>query len=164
MSRGNLLITQEWERESLNWIAAEVRGRGFNTNDVGMLQLSCEYSGIIGQQLAHKLSCGEKPMNIEPVNIPYNGEFEVVIHPDVLDRHRRWLVVDSGCLTGRNFRSVETILLNYGVPRDQMLFCCIACTFQAAFVPDICPVRFDAKSQAVHFWWECGTQAFGAGV
>lgn len=157
----NLLIDQAWELRLIDKVCEEIRAwLLLSSAKVGILQLSYEYSGLVAQLLAHKLSTTDGPLDIEPVNIPYKGEFPVVIHPDQLDPYEALIVVDSGCLSGRNFKNVERILLDYGFPRNKLWFCCLAADLNGQFQPDSCPLWFDGTTQMVHFWWETKTTRF----
>ena len=157
----NLLIDQSWELRLIDKVCDEIRASlPLSSSKAGILQLSYEYSGLMAQLLAHKLSTADGPLDIEPVNIPYKGEFPVVIHPDQLDPYEVLIVVDSGCLSGRNFKNVERMLLDYGFPRNKLWFCCLAADLNSQFQPDSCPLWFDGNKQMVHFWWETKTTRF----
>lgn len=157
----NLVITPEWEQQAFRRIAQFARSRRMHAGNAGILQLSAEYSGIMGQRLSHMLSHNGDPMPIEVVDIPYAGEFAVSITPDQMDPYERLLIVDSGCLSGMNFTNVCNLLLDYGFPREQLVFACVACDTRSRFSPDVCPVFFDGNTQVVHFWWESKTRNFG---
>jgi hypothetical protein len=161
--RQNLLIDREWELRLVDKVCDQARlDLPLASAKIGVLQLSYEYSGLVAQLLAHKLSVGDGPLDIEPVNIPYRGEFPVVIHPNQLDPYEALIVVDSGCLTGRNFAAVERILLDYGFRRDRLWFCCLAADLNGRFKPDCCPLWFNGDTHMVHFWWETKTTHFNA--
>jgi hypothetical protein len=87
-------------------------------------------------------------------------EFEAFIHPDQLDPYYSLIVVDSGCLSGNNFRKIEKKLLDYGYPRSQLFFTCVACDLNSVFRPDFCPIYFDGNTTMAHFWWETKTNRF----
>jgi len=158
----NLYIDREWETKCIDKICEEIRSnsRIDLANKIAILQLSYEYSGLMAQLIAHKLSDRSEPLDIEPVNIPYKDEFEAVIHPDKLDPYDSLIVVDSGCLSGNNFRKIEKKLLDYGYPRSQLYFTCVACDLNSIFRPDFCPIYFNGDEQMVHFWWETKTDKF----
>lgn len=155
----SLVVDREWELRLVDKICDDLRAT-FSVEDCAILQLSCEYSGIMAQLLSHKLSQKDGPIDIEPVNIPYAGEFPVRIHPDQLDPYKRLIVVDSGCLSGRNFTNVERILLDYGFTRNNLRFCCLAADLNSQFKPDVCPLWFNGTTDIVHFWWETKTSRF----
>jgi hypothetical protein len=129
-------------------------------NDLAILQLSYEYSGLMAQLMCHKLSTKDEPLDIEPINIPYKNEFETVIRPDQLDPYAKLIVIDSGCLSGNNFRKTEQKLLDYGFNRSDLFFTCVACDLNSVFQPDFCPIFFDGDTTMAHFWWETKTQKF----
>jgi len=157
----SLFIDRDWELKLVDKVCATIRDTDFlSCNKVGILQLSYEYSGIMAQLLSHKLSTANEPIDIEPINIPYNGEFEVTIHPDQLDNYDKLIVLDSGCLSGKNFTNVKTILLDYGFKRNDLFFCCLACGTDSIFTPDYCPLYFNSSSDMIHFWWETKTNRF----
>lgn len=158
----NLYIDREWETKCIDKICEEIRNHSFiNLSDnIGILQLSYEYSGLIAQLMAHKLSNKNEPLDIEPIDIPYKNEFEAVLHPDKLDKYHTLIVVDSGCLSGNNFKKIEKKLLDYGYPRLQLFFTCISCDLNSIFRPDFCPVYFDGDTTMAHFWWETKTNRF----
>lgn len=158
--KNNLLIDKDWELSAIDKICLDIRSKNFITDKTAILQLSYEYSGLLAQLMAHKLSYKDGPIDIEPVNIPYKSEFETIIYPNQLDPYDKLIVVDSGCLSGNNFKRVETKLLDYGYNRDNLIFCCIACDFNSVFVPDICPIFFNGNNDIVHFWWETKTTKF----
>jgi hypothetical protein len=114
----------------------------------------------MAQLISHKLSSKDEPIDIEPVNIPYKDEFEAFIHPNQLDPYYTLIVVDSGCLSGNNFKKIEQKLLDYGYPRSQLFFTCIACDLNSVFRPDFCPIYFDGDTTMAHFWWETRTDKF----
>jgi len=159
MSKRNLLIDYDWELRLIDKVCDDIRST-FNVEHCAILQLSYEYSGLLAQLMAHKLSYGDGPLDIEPVNIPYANEFPVHIHPDQLDPYKRLIVVDSGCLSGKNFTNVERILLNYGFARSHLCFCCLATDLNSCFKPDVCPLWFNGDKDLVHFWWETKTSRF----
>lgn len=161
MEKRNLLIDRDWELRLVDKVCDDIRST-FSVERCAILQLSYEYSGLLAQLMAHKLSQGDGPLDIEPVNIPYAGEFPVRIHPDQLDPYERLIVVDSGCLSGRNFGTVERILLDYGFARSHLRFCCLAADLNSRFVPDVCPLWFNGDTDMVHFWWETKTSKFNA--
>ena len=158
----SLLIEQSWELKLIDNVAESIRRSKWLDGDqkIAILQLSYEYSGLFAQILAHRLTLAGEPMPIEPVDIPYKNEFEVVIHPDKLDPYRKLIVLDSGCLTGGNFTRVRTRLINYGYRPEDLIFVCLACSSESVFTPDHCPLIFDGTKAMVHFWWECKTTKF----
>jgi hypothetical protein len=162
MATKNLYIDREWETKCIDKICQEIRQNSLINlaNKTAVLQLSYEYSGLMAQLIAHQLSNKDEPLDIEPVNIPYKDEFEAVIHPDQLDPYYSLIVVDSGCLSGNNFRKIEKRLLDYGYPRSQLYFTCVACDLNSVFRPDFCPIYFDGDTTMAHFWWETKTDKF----
>ena len=158
----NLYIDRAWEDQCIIRICREIRQQSLIdlSNSVAILQLSYEYSGLMAQLMAHYLSSKDGPIDIEPVNIPYKAEFDPVLHPDQLEPYHSLIVIDSGCLSGKNFHNIETKLLHYGFPRARLFFTCIACDLNSIFRPDFCPVYFNGDDHMVHFWWETGTTRF----
>jgi hypothetical protein len=156
----NLFIDMEWELKCIDKICNEIRHSFPYQESVSILQLSYEYSGLMAQLISHKLSSNNKPIDIEPVNIPYKNEFEAFIHPDQLDPYSKLIVVDSGCLSGNNFKKIEVKLLDYGFERSDLFFTCVACDLNSIFQPDFCPIYFNGDEQMVHFWWETKTNKF----
>jgi len=161
MGKRNLLIDRDWELRLIDKVCDDVR-TSFGVVDCAILQLSYEYSGLLAQLMAHKLSVSDGPLDIEPVNIPYAGEFTVRIHPDQLDPYQKLIVVDSGCLSGNNFHNIEKLLIDYGFSRSRLCFCTLACDLRSRFKPDICPLWFNGETDMVHFWWETKTTRFDA--
>ena len=123
----NLYIDREWETKCIDKICEKIRHLFPFGDKVAILQLSYEYSGLMAQLMAHKLSSKNEPIDIEPVNIPYKNEFESIIHPDQLDPYIKLIVIDSGCLSGNNFKKIEQKLLDYGFERSDLFFACVAC-------------------------------------
>lgn len=161
--QNNLYIGREWENKCIDKICEEITINflpNLDTNKIGILQLSYEYSGLMAQLMSHKLSTNNGPLDIEPVNIPYKNEFEAFIHPDQLDPYEKLIIVDSGCLSGNNFKKIEKKLLNYGFKKSNLFFTCIACDLNSIFKPDFCPIYFDGDNHMVHFWWETKTDKF----
>ena len=160
--KNNLFIDREWETKCIDKICDEIRHNSLInlSSRIGILQLSYEYSGLMAQLIAHKLSNKDEPIDIEPVNIPYNDEFEAFLHPNQLDPYYTLIVVDSGCLSGNNFKKIEQKLLDYGYPRSQLFFTCIACDLNSVFRPDFCPIYFDGDTTMANFWWETKTNKF----
>lgn len=156
----NLYIDRTWETKCIDKICKEIRYLFPLNNSIAILQLSYEYSGLMAQLMAHKLSFKNEPIDIEPVNIPYKNEFEAFIHPDQLDPYTKLIVVDSGCLSGNNFKKIEQKLLDYGFERSDLFFTCVACDLNSIFQPDFCPIYFDGDTTMVHFWWETKTNRF----
>lgn len=159
----NLYIDRDWETKCIDKICHKIREYSsidLRLNKVAILQLSYEYSGLMAQLMSHKLSVNDEPLDIEPVNIPYKNEFEAIIHPDQLDPYNKLIVVDSGCLSGNNFKKIETKLLDYGFERSDLFFSCIACDLNSIFQPDFCPIYFNGDTTMVHFWWETKTNKF----
>jgi len=107
--KNNLFIDREWETKCIDKICDEIRYNSVInlSSHIGILQLSYEYSGLMAQLMSHKLSNKDEPIDIEPVNIPYKDEFEAIIHPNQLDPYYTLIVVDSGCLSGNNFKKIE---------------------------------------------------------
>ena len=166
MALKNLYIDKEWETKCIDKICEEIRQNSLINlaSKTAILQLSYEYSGLMAQLMAHKLSSKDEPLDIEPVNIPYKNEFEAVLHPDQLDPYDSLIVVDSGCLSGNNFRKIEKKLLDYGYPKSQLFFTCVACDLNSIFRPDFCPIYFNGDQQMVHFWWETKTNKFDKSI
>ena len=162
MALKNLYIDREWETKCIDKICEEIRNHSLINlaGKTGILQLSYEYSGLMAQLMAHKLSDKNEPLDIEPVNIPYKNEFEAVLHPDKLDQYNTLIIVDSGCLSGNNFKKIEKKLLDYGYPRLQLFFTCVACDLNSVFRPDFCRIYFDGNTTMAHFWWETKTNKF----
>lgn len=162
MALKSLYIDREWETKCIDKICHAIRHTiNINLNSsIAVLQLSYEYSGLMAQLMAHKLSLKDEPLDIEPVNIPYKNEFEAIIHPDQLDPYDQLIVVDSGCLSGNNFRRIETKLLDYGFGRQDLFFTCVACDLNSIFKPDFCPIYFNGDTHICHFWWETKTNKF----
>lgn|GEM_PF-2060600 len=160
MGKRNLVLDQAWETRAIEWVAKEIKRHGLSLDKAGILQLSAEYSGGMGQRLAHLVTAGNEPISIEVVNIPYENEFVVEVHPNQMDPYETLIVVDSGCMSGRNFTAVSTVLTNYGFPDGRVLYCCLVCDFGSAFRPDICPLYYDGHTTMPHFWWECKTTRF----
>lgn len=160
--KNNLFIDREWETKCIDKICDEIRHNSLInlSSHIGILQLSYEYSGLMAQLISHKLSNKDEPIDIEPVNIPYKDEFEAFIHPNQLDPYHTLIVVDSGCLSGNNFKKIEQKLLAYGYPRSQLFFTCVACDLNSIFRPDFCPIYFDGDTTMAHFWWETKTNKF----
>jgi hypothetical protein len=161
--KNNLLIDKEWELKCIDKICDYIRYDSlfdFKLDKVAILQLSYEYSGLMAQLMAHKLSVKNEPIDIEPINIPYKNEFEAIIHPNQLDPYNKLIIVDSGCLSGNNFKKTEQRLLNYGFDRSDLFFACVACDLNSIFKPDFCPIYFDGDAAMVHFWWETKTNKF----
>lgn len=161
----NLYIDKDWESKCIDKICTEIRFYqkiiDLNSDKIAILQLSYEYSGIMAQLMAHKLSLKNHPLDIEPINIPYKSEFEVVLNPDQLDPYTKLIVVDSGCLSGNNFKRIETKLVDYGFDRQKdLFFSCVACDLNSIFRPDFCPIYFDGDTTMIHFWWETKTDKF----
>ena len=158
----SLLIGQNWELKLIDNVADSIRRSKWLNGDqkIAILQLSYEYSGLFAQVLAHRLTLTGEPMPIEPVDIPYKNEFEIVLHPDKLDQYHKLIVLDSGCLTGGNFTRIRSQLYNYGYRPEDLIFVCLACSTESFFTPDHCPLYFDGRAQMVHFWWECKTTKF----
>jgi hypothetical protein len=162
MALKNLYIDRDWETKCIDKICNAIRHTiNIDLNSsIAILQLSYEYSGLMAQLMAHKLSVKHEPIDIEPVNIPYKNEFDPVIHPDQLDRYDQLIVVDSGCLSGNNFRRIENMLLDYGFNRQDLFFTCVTCDLNSVFQPDFCPIYFDGNNYMAHFWWETKTNKF----
>jgi hypothetical protein len=158
--RNNLIVDKTWELKCIDKICNEIRYSFPHQENIAILQLSYEYSGLMAQLMAHKLSIKGEPLDIEPVNIPYKNEFEAKIHPDQLDPYIKLIVVDSGCLSGNNFKKIEQKLLDYGFARSDLFFTCIACDLNSIFSPDFCPIYFNGDTTMVHFWWETRTDKF----
>ena len=160
--KNNLFIDREWETKCIDKICGEIRQNSLInlSSKIAILQLSYEYSGLMAQLMAHKLSTKNEPIDIEPVNIPYKDEFEAFIHPNQLDPYHTLIVIDSGCLSGNNFKKIEQKLLDYGYPRSQLFFTCVACDLNSVFCPDFCPIYFNGDEQMVSFWWETKTNRF----
>ena len=160
--KNNLFIDREWETKCIDKICDEIRYNSLInlSSSIGILQLSHEYSGLMAQLMSHKLSNKNEPIDIEPVNIPYKDEFEAFIHPNQLDPYHTLSVVDSGWLSGNNFKKIEQKLLDYGYPRSQLFFTCVACDLNSIFRPDFCPIYFDGDTTMAHFWWETKTNRF----
>lgn len=159
----NLYIDREWETKCIDKICSEIRDNSnieLSTKKVAILQLSYEYSGLMAQLMGHKLSPKNEPLDIQPVNIPYQNEFETFIHPDQLDPYDQLVVVDSGCLSGNNFKKIEQKLLDYGFKREDLFFVCVACDLNSIFSPDFCPIYFNGSQYMIHFWWETKTDKF----
>ena len=158
----NLYIDREWETKCIDKICEKIRNSFVLNcdNDLAILQLSYEYSGLMAQLMCHKLSTKDEPLDIEPVNIPYKNEFETLIHPDQLDPYEKLIVIDSGCLSGNNFRKIEQKLLDYGFNRSDLFFTCVACDLNSIFQPDFCPIYFNGDTTMAHFWWETKTKKF----
>jgi hypothetical protein len=164
--KNNLFIDREWETKCIDKICDEIRYNSLInlSSHIGILQLSYEYSGLMAQLMSHKLSNKDEPIDIEPVNIPYKDEFEAIIHPNQLDPYYTLIVVDSGCLSGNNFKKIEKKLLDYGYPRSQLFFTCVACDLNSIFRPDFCPIYFNGDTTMVHFWWETRTNKFDRNI
>ena len=162
MALKSLYVDRDWETKSIDKICSAIRHTiNIDLNSsIAILQLSYEYSGLMAQLMAHKLSTKNEPLDIEPVNIPYKNEFEPIIHPDQLDPYTQLIVVDSGCLSGNNFRRIETKLLDYGFSRQDLFFTCVACDLNSIFQPDFCPIYFNGDTHICHFWWETKTDKF----
>lgn len=163
MALKSLYIDRDWETKSIDKICQEIRYHSpidLSSKETAILQLSYEYSGLMAQLMAHKLSTRDEPLDIEPVNIPYKNEFEAFINPDQLDPYKQLIVIDSGCLSGNNFRNIETKLLDYGYSRSNLYFSCVACDLNSIFRPDFCPIYFNGDEQMVSFWWETKTDKF----
>ena len=160
--KNNLFIDREWETKCIDKICDEIRHNSLInlSSKIAILQLSYEYSGLMAQLISHKLSNKDEPIDIEPVNIPYKDEFEAFIHPNQLDPYYTLIVVDSGCLSGNNFKKIEQKLLDYGYPRSQLFFTCVACDLNSIFRPDFCPIYFDGDTTMANFWWETKTNKF----
>jgi hypothetical protein len=156
----NLYIDREWETKCIDKICNEIRYSFPYQEKIAILQLSYEYSGLMAQLMSHKLSNQNEPIDIEPVNIPYKNEFEAFIHPDQLDPYSKLIVIDSGCLSGNNFKKIEQKLLDYGFDQSDLFFTCVACDLNSVFSPDFCPIYFDGSTTMVHFWWETKTDRF----
>jgi hypothetical protein len=154
MALKNLYIDREWETKAIDKICESIRDCGlfdFTTDKIAILQLSYEYSGLMAQLMAHKLSINNEPIDVEPVNIPYKNEFETIIHPDQLDPYNKLIVVDSGCLSGNNFTKIEKQLTDYGYHRSRLYFTCVACDLNSIFKPDFCPIYFNGDKDMVTF-------------
>lgn len=160
--KNSLFIDREWETKCIDKICEEIRQNSLINlfSKIAILQLSYEYSGLMAQLMAHKLSTKNEPIDIEPINIPYKDEFEAFIHPNQLDPYHTLIVVDSGCLSGNNFKKIEQKLLDYGYPRSQLFFTCVACDLNSVFRPDFCPIYFNGDTTMAHFWWETKTNRF----
>lgn len=159
----SLYVDQNWELRCIDKICQEIRNSNFidlEKDKVAILQLSYEYSGLMAQIMAHKLSSKDEPIDIEPVNIPYQNEFEPFIHPDQLDPYTKLVVVDSGCISGNNFQRIYNKLIDYGFSTNHLFFTCIACDLGSIFKPNFCPIYFDGKQHMIHFWWETKTNKF----
>lgn len=160
----NLYIDQSWELKCIDKICENIRNHTTflteSSKKIAILQLSYEYSGLMAQLIAHRLSNRNEPIDVEPINIPYKNEFEAIIHPNQLDPYQQLIVVDSGCLSGNNFRKIEKKLLDYGYLRRDLYFTCIACDLNSIFTPNFCPIYFDGDNYMVHFWWETKTDKF----
>lgn len=162
MALKNLYIDRDWELKCIDKICESIRDSDHIDLNVpiAILQLSYEYSGLMAQLISHKLSTKNEPLDIEPVNIPYKNEFEAVIHPNQLDPYEQLIVVDSGCLSGNNFRKIQQKLLDYGFHKLDLFFTCVACDLNSIFKPDFCPIYFNGDTDMVHFWWETKTNRF----
>ena len=158
--KSNLYISSEWELTLIQNIVEFIRNNFIIKTNTCVLQLSSEYSGIFGQLLSHRLSVDNRPLDIEPVNIPYGDEFKVSIHPDQMDPYDNFIVVDSGCMSGNNFKTVKNILLNYGISESNIFVTSICCDSRSIFKPNYTPLVYDGATQMPHFWWECKTNKF----
>ena len=71
--KNSLFIDREWETKCIDKICEEIRQNSLInlSSKIAILQLSYEYSGLMAQLMAHKLSTKNEPIDIEPVNIPY---------------------------------------------------------------------------------------------
>ena len=80
MALKNLYIDRDWELKCIDKICESIRNsnRIYLDTPLAILQLSYEYSGLMAQLIAHKLSVKNEPLDIEPVNIPYKNEFEAI--------------------------------------------------------------------------------------
>jgi hypothetical protein len=90
----NIFISQEHEEKLIHWIKKQIKDKNFITEKTAIVQLSYEYSGILAQRLAHLLSSYNRPIDIEPINIPYKNEFKVFITPDIMDNYDKFIIVD----------------------------------------------------------------------
>lgn len=157
----NLFVSQEYEEKLIHWIKQQIKNKNFVNERTAIVQLSYEYSGILAQRLSHLLSNFDRPLDIEPVNIPYKNEFKVFISPDIMDNYEKFIIVDSGSLSGNNFKNVLNIFLNYGIKRENIILACEATDLNSITVPDLCPLYFDGTTEMIHFWWETKTNKFG---
>ncbi len=158
--KSNIFISQDYENKLINWIKKSIKDKSFVTEKTAVVQLSYEYSGILAQRLAHLLSTYNRPLDIEPINIPYKNEFKAHVNPDIMDSYEKFIIVDSGCLSGNNFKNILNIFLDYGIKRENILLVCQACDLNSIATPDICPLHFDGDVSMVHFWWETKTNKF----
>jgi hypothetical protein len=160
--KNSLFISQEYENKLIHWIKQQIRNKQFINEKTAIVQLSYEYSGILAQRLSHLLSTFDRPLDIEPINIPYKNEFKVFVNPNIMDNYEKFIIVDSGCLSGNNFKNVLNIFLDYGIKRENIILACEACDLNSITIPDLCPLYFDGSIDMVHFWWETKTNKFGA--
>jgi hypothetical protein len=77
-----------------------------------------------------------------------------------MDGYEKFIIVDSGCLSGNNFKNILNIFLDYGIKRENILLVCEACDLNSITTPDICPLYFDGDTNMVYFWWETKTNKF----
>lgn len=69
MEKRNLLIDRDWELRLVDKVCDDIRS-AFSTERCAILQLSYEYSGLLAQLMAHKLSQVNGPLRYRTSKYP----------------------------------------------------------------------------------------------
>jgi hypothetical protein len=130
------------------------------TQSTVILNASPDYSSIISQRVAHAYF--DTPLQMLPFDMPFpNTPFEK-IYPShciefakELDFDKRYIVIDSGILRGRNFKTLYDSLSACGHNMSNFFFACLYSQDNSIFKADFCVEYFSREEDGMLiFWWE----------
>jgi hypothetical protein len=160
-----MYISKELEEEAtdkvirgLLWVMG-MRWKEWETEDVLVVCVSPDYSGMIGLRVLHGLSKGREFPNYAVADVPFPDSDEEVIDECKLEfrlllgkwrnRVSRIILVEAGVLTGGNYTWMTRMIEEFGF--DKPITVALIQREDSKFD---CDVIGDYSSGMPTFWWE----------
>ena len=159
-------VDAQKEHQDMELLARQLEKANIIDPNTVIVVCSPEYSSIVCQFLSHRLSYlnGNIPLDLDTLEMPYPNDPDLT--PEVfedlvtqlglsyLGSDRNLLLVDSGCLRGRNYTVVREILTKY-IPAEKLIFACLYKQDDSIFEPNYYIDTFNFEQDGgLLFWWE----------
>lgn len=164
--RDYYFIDAEKERQDMELLACQLEQDNAIDSNTVIVICSPEYSSGVCQFLAHRLSHlnGNIPLDLDTLEMPYPNDPNIT--PEIFkslivelglsyaESYRNLLLVDSGCLRGKNYTVTKEILSSF-IPEEKLKFACLYKQDDSIFEPNYYIDTFNFEEDGgLLFWWE----------
>lgn len=139
-----------------------------------MVMVSPDFSGIVTTILAQAVSPDDgEMMYVDVIHVPdpdedrelfktrFRHDFPQIQKSFEAEPMTKFILVEAGIISGRNYTWVVEEMMKFGVPRENIITVALFQNIHSAFECDYVGEYYDDTKEDLCFWWEKPNSAFG---